>query len=60
MSHEELPPITEALIQWLQELYPDRVPQLDTPDREVWAAVGEQTVIARLRLLLVDLTEESR
>ena len=30
------PPIDEMLIRRLKEIYPDKCPSIDTPDREIW------------------------
>lgn len=48
MPEENLPQVDDELIEWLQDLYPNRVPDIDSPEREVWALVGEQRVVARL------------
>lgn len=49
MTTQEEPEITYELIKWMERTYPDRVPLIDTSEREVWASVGEQRVITRLR-----------
>lgn len=43
------PPIPKALMERLEELYPNRVPSLKDTDREVWASVGAQAVLTKLR-----------
>lgn len=52
MSKRDLvaPPVSLEVIQWLERLFPDRLPN-DVPAsvNEVCASVGEQRVIRRLR-----------
>lgn len=43
---QRIPP---ELLQQLSAMFPNRVPDINTPDREVWAKVGEQRVIDWLR-----------
>lgn len=42
------PPVSDALVAALRAAFPDRLPPLDTPEREVHALIGEQRVIAFL------------
>lgn len=57
MSHKEKtakappPVIQKDLLDYLERCFPNRVPSIDTPARKVWAAVGQQDVIANLRAL---------
>lgn len=46
-----LPQVSKALLDHLEATYPNRVPDLSTPDRVVWAAVGAQQVLSHLRSL---------
>lgn len=51
MSNERkrAPIITTALVEWLEELFPNRCPKPDESDREVWMNVGAARTIARVR-----------
>jgi hypothetical protein len=37
--------VNGALLAELQKRFPNRAPDLTTPDREVWASAGEQRLI---------------
>ena len=48
MIDEDLwPPIDEVLIRKLKEIYPDKCPSIDTPEREIWR-YGGQVVLVRM------------
>lgn len=52
MAHfpnEELPPVPLALVEWLERLYPDRLPERDYDLRSVDQAVGRAEIIRLLR-----------
>jgi len=44
-----LPSVDPQLIEWLEAQYPNRVPDIEARDRDVWAAVGQQQVITYLK-----------
>ena len=54
-----LPPVDPKLIEWLAASFPNRVPAIDESEREIWAKVGEQRVIDRLRLVVVKTLKEN-
>lgn len=58
MLEDQFPPVTEALVQALEQRFPDRAPNIDTSDREVWARVGEVRVVRFLRSQLEQQKEE--
>ena len=41
----KLPPITDDLIQGLDEVFPNRHPDLSLSDREVWYRAGQRFVV---------------
>ncbi|MBN9346621.1 MAG: hypothetical protein J0I48_10555 [Devosia sp.] len=45
----DFPTISEQLLRALEVRFPDRAPELTTPDREVWAQAGEARLIRFLR-----------
>jgi hypothetical protein len=51
MSHlpKPFPDVPLGLLEHLERHYPDRAPDLDTPEREVWAKAGEARLIRKLR-----------
>lgn len=52
------PPIPRPVVEYLQKIYPNRLPPIHTPDRELGALIGEQRVIAHLSALLLRQQEE--
>ena len=43
------PYITPELLEYLERLYPDRSPRIDTPDRQVWFQSGQADLVRHLR-----------
>jgi len=41
----KLPPITDDLIQGLDEVFPNRHPDLSLSDREIWYRAGQRYVV---------------
>lgn len=54
MADTPPPHITLELIEYLEGLYPDRVPDPAVTDREVWCSVGSVRVIRKLKQLRRD------
>jgi hypothetical protein len=54
-----LPPVDPALVEWLERKFPNKVPRIEDPEREVWAKVGEQRVIQVLRQVIEKITKEN-
>ena len=49
MNDDELwPPIDEAIIRKLDEIYPEQCPSTDMQDREIWHYVGARSVVRML------------
>ncbi len=50
MKPEEFdwPPLDEALILKLKEIYPEKCPSIDTPDREIWRYSGQVELVRML------------
>tara|TARA_B100000945_G_C20412936_1_gene613593 strand:+ start:31 stop:216 length:186 start_codon:yes stop_codon:yes gene_type:complete len=49
MIDEELwPEIPHSLISKLKEVYPDKCPSIDTPDREIWRYGGQVELVRML------------
>jgi hypothetical protein len=52
MESPREPPISPALIEYLEKIFPDRLPGPETPERMVWSLIGEQQVVRHLRVLM--------
>ena len=38
---DQFPPVDEALIRRLNEMYPEKCPDIDTTDRNIWFYSGQ-------------------
>lgn len=52
------PPIDEALIKKLDEVYPESCPDPALSDREIWMAVGTRQVVRMLRAVYLEQQNE--
>jgi hypothetical protein len=50
-------PVTSELVTMLDELIPEKCPDLSTPDREIWHYRGMRQVVHLLRSHLKERTE---
>ena len=59
MNDDEMlwPPIDEILIRRLKEIYPDKCPSIETPDREIWRYLGQVELV---RMLESVYTEQNK
>ena len=46
------PPVSRALGDRLDALFPDKCPPLDASDRQVWYAIGQASVVRFLKRML--------
>lgn len=44
-----VPQIDKILVEYLETLYPDKYPNIDTPDKEVWFKAGQVSVVRFLK-----------
>lgn len=58
MLEDQFPTVPEALVKALERRFPDRAPNMDAPEREVWASVGTVRVVRFLRQQLEQQKEE--
>ena len=49
IAPDEPLPLTERLVSFLQQRYPDKAPDVDSSDRDIWIAVGKVQVVRYLR-----------
>ena len=55
MNEDDLwPPIDEALIKKVNEIYIDKCPSIDTPDREIWRALGQVELVRMLESVYIE------
>ncbi len=54
---DKVPAIDTALVEWLEQIYPDRCPNPNMSDREIWIACGAVGVTRKLRALLEEQWE---
>lgn len=52
------PPIDEALLKRLDEVYPESCPDPDFTDRDIWMAVGCRQVVRMLRAVYLEQQSE--
>jgi len=52
------PPIDEALLKKLEEVFPEKCPSLDSSDREIWVYVGSRSVVRMLRAVYLEQQQE--
>ena len=52
------PPVDEALIKKLGEVYPESCPDPALSDREIWMAVGCRQVVRMLRAVYLEQQNE--
>jgi hypothetical protein len=48
MADTPIPPISKALVDWLNRLFPDRCPNVNMSDRDIWIAAGRADVVRKL------------
>lgn len=60
LPDRQFPAVPKELMEELRRRYPIKLPSLTTPDREIWAAVGEQNVIALLEREFAKQTNPSK
>jgi hypothetical protein len=56
---EKLPYVSPELVAYLQLIHPDKCPNPNWTEREVWMAVGAASVVRHLKQLHEDQIENS-
>ena len=55
MNEDDLwPPIDDAILRKLDEIYPEQCPSTDMDDREIWHYVGARSVVRMLYSVYAD------
>ena len=52
------PPIDEALLKKLDEVYPEACPRIQDSDRQIWMQVGARQVVCMLRAVYLEQQNE--
>jgi hypothetical protein len=52
------PPIDEALLKQMDQVYPEACPDPVASDREIWMAVGARQVVRMLRAVYLEQQNE--
>lgn len=52
------PPLDEALINRLEEVIPEKCPDITASDREIWMYAGSRSVVRMLRAVYLEQQEE--
>jgi len=54
MNDDLFPPIDETLVNKLEELYPEKCPEITASDREIWLYAGSRMVVRMLRAVYLE------
>ena len=54
-----IPNIDKSLLQYLEELYPDKAPDLSMEEKQIWFSAGQVAVVRNLRYQY-NLQEETK
>lgn len=58
MDEDLFPPVDEALVKKLEELFPEKCPEISATDREIWVYVGSRSVVRMLRAVYLEQQQE--
>lgn len=54
MDDDLFPPVDEALVKKLEELFPEKCPDINASDREIWIYVGSRSVVRMLQAVYLE------
>jgi hypothetical protein len=57
MDADKLPPVSLALVEALEKIYPSRPPSITDSDRMVWFKAGQASVVEFLRKVYQEQNE---
>lgn len=52
MNYEQEPLVSKQLVEWAEEVYPDKWPDVDMSERRIWFHAGQASVAKKLRQML--------
>ncbi len=55
--YERTPQVSRELIEWLEEQFPLKSPELDTQERVIFYAVGQRSVVDHLAAVFKEQNE---
>ena len=58
MDDTLFPPVDELLLKRLEEIYPEKCPDIAASDREIWVYVGCRSVVRMLRSVYIEQQTE--
>lgn len=58
LRDEDWPPIDEALLKKLEEVFPEKCPQLTDRNRVIWMDAGARSVVRLLRAVYLEQQQE--
>lgn len=58
MDDDLFPPLDEAVVNKLEELFPEKCPDITASDREIWMYVGSRAVVRMLRSVYLEQQQE--
>jgi hypothetical protein len=58
MDDDLFPPVDEALVKKLEELFPEKCPDINASDREIWMYVGSRSVVRMLQAVYLEQQQE--
>jgi hypothetical protein len=56
---DKQPYIEKDLIEWLEQAYPERCPNINDPERAIWLYAGRREMVKVLRAIYQTQEEES-
>jgi hypothetical protein len=59
MDDDLYPPLDQALIDRLNELFPERCPEESWTDRQIWIYVGQRNVVRMLQSIYIEQQSEA-
>jgi hypothetical protein len=59
MDESLWPPLDEALVKKLEDLIPEKCPDIADDDRAIWMYVGQRQVVRMLRAVYLEQQDEA-
>lgn len=59
MDDDLYPPLDQALIDRLNELFPERCPEESWTERQIWIYVGQRNVVRMLQSIYIEQQSEA-
>lgn len=59
MDEALYPPLEKALIDRLEEVFPERCPEENWTERQIWIYVGQRNVVRMLQAIYIEQQNEA-